>query len=259
MNKLKFIFSFLILALAVSCAQFKTAVETVTGNQPAKLKAPITNLSRNVKNASSDAHIEDETAIIVSALSGRRFYIGEEQYPLEELGYQISKLLEKNPKEKELVYVNTDALTEYGEAVKILDILRKSGVENVGLRVEPGDQKTAESFYYILKAKIPAEPKDDPTPVKPNPYTLVIELNKAGKINLNKEGMTATQIAQKLTEIFKYRESEGLFREGTNEVEKTVTVKAPRSVTCLEVILLLDAATGAGASPVYLQIDDLEL
>ena len=60
-------------------------------------------------------------------------------------------------------------------------------------------------------------------------------------------------------EIFRQREIDGVFREGTNEIEKTVTIKAPQTLNLANVITLTDIAAGAGASPIYLQIDDLEM
>ena len=59
----------------------------------------------------------------------------------------------------------------------------------------------------------------------------------------------------KLAEIFKERENNGVFREGTNEVEKTIFLKSPKSVR--DVVKVIDAAKAAGASPIGLQIDDL--
>jgi biopolymer transport protein ExbD len=40
-------------------------------------------------------------------------------------------------------------------------------------------------------------------------------------------------------------------------IEKTVFIKAPRSIPYGEVVRVLDGIRGAGASPVGLQIDDL--
>jgi biopolymer transport protein ExbD len=60
-----------------------------------------------------------------------------------------------------------------------------------------------------------------------------------------------------LREIFKERENNGVFREGTNEVEKTIFIKSPRSVRYGDVVKVIDAAKTAGASPIGLQIDDL--
>ena len=49
-----------------------------------------------------------------------------------------------------------------------------------------------------------------------------------------------------------------VYKEGTNEIEKTVFVKAPRAVKYGEVVKLIDAIKFAGAQPVGLQIDDLQ-
>ena len=114
-----------------------------------------------------------------------------------------------------------------------------------------------------FEAKVPAEPKNQPqVDVKPNPLTLVIEINKDTKaITLNKDGfgdVTDTEkLSNKLREIFKQREENGVLREGTNEVEKTVFLKSPKSVKYGDVARVIDAAKLAGASPIGLQIDDL--
>ena len=114
-----------------------------------------------------------------------------------------------------------------------------------------------------FEAKVPAEPKDQPQQeVKPNPLTLVIAINKDTKaISLNNEAAgdvsDASALTGKLTEIFKARETNGVFREGTNEVEKTVFIKSPTSVRYGDVVKVIDAAKMANASPIGLQIDDL--
>ena len=114
-----------------------------------------------------------------------------------------------------------------------------------------------------FEAKVPAEPKNEPqVNVKPNPLTLVIAISKETKgITLNNDSfgdVTDTEkLSNKLREIFKERESNGVFRENSNEVEKTVFIKSPKSVRYGDVIKVIDAAKAAGASPIGLQIDDL--
>ena len=114
-----------------------------------------------------------------------------------------------------------------------------------------------------FEAKVPAEPKNEPqVNVKPNPLTLVIAINKETKgITLNNDAfgdVTDTdKLSNKLREIFKEREANGVFRENTNEVEKTIFIKSPKSVRYGDVIKVIDAAKAAGASPIGLQIDDL--
>lgn len=114
-----------------------------------------------------------------------------------------------------------------------------------------------------FEAKVPAEPKDQQNlDVKPNPLTLVVAINKETKgISLNNESAgdvsDASALTAKLMEIFKSRETNGVFRENTNEIEKTIFIKSPTSVRYGDVVKVIDAAKVAGASPIGLQIDDL--
>jgi biopolymer transport protein ExbD len=114
-----------------------------------------------------------------------------------------------------------------------------------------------------FEAKVPAEPKpeDAAAPPKPNPLTLVVAIDNTGKVRLNNEDMGDTSdtgtLSGKLTQVFKDRENQGTFREGTNEVEKTVFIKAPRSLRYGEVVKVIDGVKVAGAQPIGLQIDDL--
>lgn len=114
-----------------------------------------------------------------------------------------------------------------------------------------------------FEAKVPAEPKpeDASTPPRPNPLTLVVTVDKDLKMKLNTDdiGTTAdtSDLSGRLSQLFKDRENQGVFREGTNEVEKTLFIKAPRSVKYGEVVKVIDAVKVAGAQPIGLQIDDL--
>lgn len=114
-----------------------------------------------------------------------------------------------------------------------------------------------------FEAKVPAEPKPDQQQnAKPNPLTLVVAVNKADmKLSLNKDPFgdvsDPSALTNRLNEIFKDRENNGVFREGTNEVEKTVFIKSPRSVKYGDVVKVIDAVKQAGAQPIGLQIDDL--
>jgi biopolymer transport protein ExbD len=116
-----------------------------------------------------------------------------------------------------------------------------------------------------FEAKVPAEPKEEEKNVilKPNPNTLIVFVSKdGGKIRLNQDDIgdisDTAPLTGKLQEVFKYRETNGILRENSNEVEKTVFVKAPKSVKYGDVVKAIDAAKLAGAQPIGLQIDDLE-
>lgn len=114
-----------------------------------------------------------------------------------------------------------------------------------------------------FEAKVPAEPKNEQQlDVKPNPLTLVVSINRENRsISLNNETAGSvddpTALTAKLTDIFSQRTTNGVFREGTNEVEKTIFIKSPTLVKYGDVVKVIDASKMAGASPIGLQIDDL--
>jgi biopolymer transport protein ExbD len=117
---------------------------------------------------------------------------------------------------------------------------------------------------HQFEAKVPAEPKDEEQQqdIKPNPLTLVVSISKEDlsvKLNNESAGDTSdtSSLEERLKSIFSDRASEGVFREGTNEVERTVFIKAPKGVQYGEVVKVIDAVKIAKASPVGLQIDDL--
>src|SRR6478672_1607791 len=113
---------------------------------------------------------------------------------------------------------------------------------------------------HKFEAKIPAEPKDQPqVDIKPNPLTLVITIDKnTKKVRLNNDDAgdvsDASALTDRLKAIFTQREQNGVFREGTNEVEKTVFIKSSTSTKYGDVVRVIDAAKTAGASPIGLQV-----
>jgi len=97
--------------------------------------------------------------------------------------------------------------------------------------------------------------------LKPNPLTLVAAVDKDGKLLLNNEPKgtmpDASRIETTLKNIFKDREENGVLREGTNEVEKKTYIKASKSTKYGDLIKLFEAVRTSGASPIGIQIDDV--
>lgn len=113
-----------------------------------------------------------------------------------------------------------------------------------------------------FKANVPSEPKPDNNPIA-NIDTLVVSVNLDSSIEINSQKNFGTvtepeSLISKLSQTFKEREDNSAFRPGTNEVEKTVFIKAPRNLNYGEVAKVVDAVKQAGASPIGLQIDKLE-
>jgi biopolymer transport protein ExbD len=112
-----------------------------------------------------------------------------------------------------------------------------------------------------FKAKVPAEPTNA-LPISPNPNTLIVTVNADNSLTLNRDnGMGSVEdsekVIAKLREVFEYRSQNGILRPDSNEVEKTVFIKAPKNLNYGSVAKVVDAVKLSGAQPIGLQIDDL--
>ena len=123
-----------------------------------------------------------------------------------------------------------------------------------------------------FKADIPTQrdPNEDLSHLKPNPLTLVVSISPDLQIKLNQDSMGSVNdtgpLSQRLVQLFKERLQTHAYRpdmatrtdvKDEERIEKTVFVKAPRAAKYGDVVKVIDAIKGAGATPVGLQVDDL--
>jgi biopolymer transport protein ExbD len=123
-----------------------------------------------------------------------------------------------------------------------------------------------------FKADIPTQkdPNEDLSKLKPNPLTLVVSITPDLQLKVNQDSIGSVNdtgpLSQKLRQVFQDRKTQRAYRVGMEtrtevpeeeRIEKTVFVKAPRSLKYGDVVKVIDAIKGAGASPVGLQVDDL--
>jgi biopolymer transport protein ExbD len=91
---------------------------------------------------------------------------------------------------------------------------------------------------------------------------LIVQVTTDKKVTLNNEAEGTlddlSSLKKRLAKIFRERMTMGVFREGTNEVEQTVFIKASSLLQLSDVVKVVDALKEAGTSPVNLQIDDLQ-
>ena len=118
--------------------------------------------------------------------------------------------------------------------------------------------------------KVPSLP-DHTLKVDPNPKTLVVTIRPDLTLMLNKLNDMGSvndmsKISATLSDLFQQRIQNHVYRDDLRDrpdlpdsvrVEKTVFIKAPRSLPYADVVRVLDGLKGAGASPIGLQIDDL--
>ncbi len=124
---------------------------------------------------------------------------------------------------------------------------------------------------FMAQIPSPRPPCDDLRNLKPNPHTLVVsvESDRTLKLNYGEDMGTVDDLSKLTTElvaVFDQRTRNGAYRQDMINridlpddvrIEKTVFIKAPRSLSYGEVAKVMDGLKGAGASPIGLQVDDL--
>ncbi|HEY0766305.1 MAG TPA: biopolymer transporter ExbD [Pyrinomonadaceae bacterium] len=119
--------------------------------------------------------------------------------------------------------------------------------------------------------KLPAIPHDDPR-IKANINTLVVTIEEDRTLKLNGLPDMGTvddlsPLSAKLKLVFEERLRNRAYRSDLvarvdlpefQRVEKTIFIKAPRSIPYGEVARVLDGLKGTGADPIGLQLDDLK-
>ena len=121
--------------------------------------------------------------------------------------------------------------------------------------------------------KIPAESHNPPSPsIRENPNTLAVMISPDGALTLNAEaglGTTddATKLVERLKAVFAERVVSGDVSETfadapdrpfSDKAERTVFIKAPKTLDYGSVARVVDAVKLAGAYPISLQIDRLD-
>jgi biopolymer transport protein ExbD len=121
---------------------------------------------------------------------------------------------------------------------------------------------------FLTKVPAKADPDDR---VQANINTLVVTINSDLTLKLN--GLTdmgsvfdTTKLATTLADVFQQRGQNHVYKYELRDradlpedvrIEKTVFIKAPRALPYADVVRVLDGIKGAGATPIGLQIDDL--
>ncbi|MBS1796816.1 MAG: biopolymer transporter ExbD [Acidobacteria bacterium] len=238
-------------------------------------KQELVRLPENLKSADSDADLQKETsAILILAADGKYYLERKKSSPddtaptetpvsKEELPGRLKMLIQDKPPDKRIVYLKADADASADAVLKLFQTIRDVDVDKVGLVVYGPTTPNDPSQLYPkrFEVKLPEKPDPAATPPKPNPNTLIAFLKPDGKLALNQDGMGTIsdpgKLTAKLAEIFKYRENNGIFREGTNEIEKTVFLKPAGECKYGDFVKLVEAVRTAGAEPIGIQFDDL--
>lgn len=119
--------------------------------------------------------------------------------------------------------------------------------------------------------KVPSVPQNTPD-LPPNIHTLVVTIEPDRTLKLNSLSEMGTvddisPLSSKLRSIFEERTQNRAYRADMlarldvperDRIEKTVFIKAPRSMPYGEVVRVMDGLKATGATPIGLQLDALQ-
>jgi biopolymer transport protein ExbD/biopolymer transport protein TolR len=91
------------------------------------------NLPREMTNPTEDPAINKESSVVVAIPANGQYYIGKEPFPKEQLGEKINRLMERKTSEEKIVYIKSGIGVDYGDLVEVINIIRKQGVDKIGL------------------------------------------------------------------------------------------------------------------------------
>jgi biopolymer transport protein ExbD len=224
------------------------------------------NLPDNIEKYNGFFNSDPKSPIIEIRKHGE-FYIGKNKTTRENLKIEFDKLLAANSFVSETnskvndIFIKADKETDFSNVIEVLKSFPISSKHLFQLAVRT---KSKEFTYLegnkqkieILGAfsvqnfcdgwQINGPPTDS---FKPNPLTLRLEIAKDKTYKLNNESLTSDELTVKLREVFIDREENLVFKEKTNEIEKSVFVLAPPTAKFSDVVPVLESLAKTDKNP----------
>jgi biopolymer transport protein ExbD len=213
---------------------------------------------------------------VIEIRKNGEFYIGKDK--TKNLKIKFDELLavnsfasEVNPRENN-IFIKADNDTDFSNIIEVLKSFPLSSKHKFQLAI----RTKVKDFTYLESTRskvevlgafsvqnfcdgwnINAPPSNT---FKPNPLTLVLEIGKDKTYTLNKDSVTLDELTIKLRKTFIEREESGVYRENTNEIQKSVFVLAPPTAKFADVVPVLESLAKTGKNPticVMFKKDDL--
>ena len=265
----------LIVTIVIAMMFLGTAVAIPFLIDGPKRKQEMVSLPADVRGADSDRNVDKETSVVITLTADNKLYrrqgsgdpdrahATDTLISKDQLTNVIGSGLENKSPDNRIVYFKCDVNASYENVLQVFEAIRKADGDKVGLVVI--GQKDDEDPYQItpldFEVNLPPAPSEKDAMLKPNPLILVASLGKDGRLALNGDNMGVLsdtgKLIDKLSLVFKERENNGVFREGSNEIEKAVFIKVPRSGRYGDFVKLVEAVKLSGADPIVIQIDDV--
>jgi len=80
-------------------------------------------------------NIQPEERLVVSITRDRGVFLDSQPISLDRLSKVLSGMVQRNP--KAAVFLKADEAVAYGAVMKVMDIIKKAGIDRVGMVTEP--------------------------------------------------------------------------------------------------------------------------
>lgn len=100
-------------------------------------------LPKEMNNPQEDPNIIKESSVVISITSDGKYYIGKDPKNKEELEPFIKRMMEKKQDNERIVYIKSDINVQYGSVVEAINIVRKAGIDKIGLVADKKKGKKA--------------------------------------------------------------------------------------------------------------------
>src|ERR1044072_2048517 len=102
-------------------------------------------LPRDMRNPDEDPAIIKETSVVVAITEDGKLFLGKKPIDKETLKSEIdSKMATKEDKDR-IVYIRSDINANYGAVVETINLIRDSGIDQIGLVADKGKAQGAEA------------------------------------------------------------------------------------------------------------------
>jgi biopolymer transport protein ExbD len=194
----------------------------------------------------------DPEPIVVSVGIKGTFKLGDKPMTLARLGTALGTAFEERTPPDRTVYIKAAAAVPFSQISKVLKLGRSLDQDSFAFMLDDG---RADGMSGAVITKDSPEATVSEENVKPNPLYLALSFTKSGGMKLNGEAHTLNSLRTQLSKIFKDREDNGVFAEGSNDVEKTVFLVPTATTNFRAIVRGAQALRDAGADPIGLEID----
>ena len=222
-----------LLAVALGCSVFdRVREEAQKASDPRRGVA----VPEGFDTVPSDAGLYRDDALLVRLPNDGEVFFGGEAAPVakDALAGRLGESFERlAPGAEKALTVAAAGDVRFATLLDLFRLAEEKKFEKFRLVVKP---KEPSEFDHALTVYAPGPLTADFFPamsgqsrsgemLKPNPNMLLLRLEADGRMNLNRQEVDLPKLVPMLTEIFRQRELHGVFRRGTNEIEKTVFVE----------------------------------